>query len=79
MMLKSRKAAAPGYLGWRNKIAQKSALARVLTEPEGIERMREPTGFGILVALQQFGILSDALTRRNMDVFAAEVMPHLRD
>jgi alkanesulfonate monooxygenase SsuD/methylene tetrahydromethanopterin reductase-like flavin-dependent oxidoreductase (luciferase family) len=45
----------------------------------GIERMRERTGFGILVALLQFGILSDELTRRNMDLFAAEVMPHLRD
>ena len=46
---------------------------------DGIERMRERTGFGILVALLQFGILSDDLTRRNMDLFAAEVMPHLRD
>jgi alkanesulfonate monooxygenase SsuD/methylene tetrahydromethanopterin reductase-like flavin-dependent oxidoreductase (luciferase family) len=45
----------------------------------GIERMRERAGFGILVALLQFGILSDDLTRRNMDIFAAEVMPHLRD
>ena len=45
----------------------------------GIERMRERTGFGILVALLQFGVLSDELTRRNMDMFAAEVMPHLRD
>ena len=44
----------------------------------GIERMRERTGFGILVALLQFGILPDDLTRRNMDLFAAEVMPHLR-
>jgi hypothetical protein len=43
----------------------------------GIERMRERTGFGILIALLQFGILSDELTRRNMDMFAAEVMPHL--
>ena len=41
--------------------------------------MREKTGFGILVALLQFGILSDELTRRNMEMFAAEVMPHLRD
>jgi hypothetical protein len=32
----------------------------------------------ILVALLQFGILSDSLTRRNMDLFAAEVMPHLK-
>ena len=45
----------------------------------GIERMRERTGFGILVALLQFGVLSDELTRRNMDMFAGEVMPHLRD
>jgi hypothetical protein len=45
----------------------------------GIERMRERTGFGLLVALLQFGILGDELTRRNMDLFAAEVMPHLRD
>jgi alkanesulfonate monooxygenase SsuD/methylene tetrahydromethanopterin reductase-like flavin-dependent oxidoreductase (luciferase family) len=44
----------------------------------GIERMRERTGFGILVALLQFGILSDYLTHRNMDLFAAEVMPHLK-
>jgi hypothetical protein len=44
----------------------------------GIERMRERTGFGILVALLQFGILSDALTRRNMDLFASDVMPHLQ-
>ncbi len=44
----------------------------------GIERMRERTGFGILVALLQFGILSDDLTRRNMDLFAAKVMPHPR-
>ena len=44
----------------------------------GIKRMRERTGFGILVALLQFGILSDDLTRRNMDLFAAEVMPHLK-
>ena len=44
----------------------------------GIERMRERTGFGILVALLQFGIVSDELTWRNMDLFAAEVMPHLR-
>ncbi len=46
---------------------------------DGIERMRERTGFGILVALLQFGILSDELTRRNMDLFAAEVMPHLKE
>src|ERR1700758_2760355 len=45
----------------------------------GIEKMRARTGFRLLAALLQFGILSDELTRRNMDLFAAEVMPHLRD
>jgi len=45
----------------------------------GIEKMRERTGFGILVALLQFGVLNDELTRRNMEMFAAEVMPKLRD
>jgi hypothetical protein len=44
----------------------------------GIERMRDRTGFGVLVAMLQFGILSDDLTRRSMDLFAAEVMPYLR-
>jgi len=48
------------------------------TVREKIERMREATGFGILVALLQFGVLTNELTRRNMDMFAAEVMPHLR-
>jgi alkanesulfonate monooxygenase SsuD/methylene tetrahydromethanopterin reductase-like flavin-dependent oxidoreductase (luciferase family) len=48
------------------------------TAVAGIERMHVRTGFGILVALLQFGVLPDDLTRRNMDLFAAEVMPHLR-
>lgn len=40
--------------------------------------MRERTGLGTLVALLQFRILSDDLTRRNMNLFATGVMPHLR-
>ncbi len=45
---------------------------------EKIARMRELTGFNILVALLQFGVLTDELTRRNMEMFASEVMPHLK-
>jgi hypothetical protein len=41
----------------------------------GIERMRERIGLGILVRLLPFGILSDERTRRNMNMFAAEIMP----
>ena len=43
-----------------------------------IERMREKTGFDILIGMFQFGVLTDELARRSLDLFAAEVMPHLR-
>jgi len=39
----------------------------------GIERRREHTGFGIPVALLQFGSLDDEATQRNMDRFAADI------
>ena len=43
-----------------------------------IDEMHSRTGFEILVAMPQFGTLDDVLTRRNMERFAAEVMPHFR-
>ena len=43
-----------------------------------IERMREKTGFDIFIGMFQFGVLTDELARRSLDLFAAEVMPHLR-
>jgi alkanesulfonate monooxygenase SsuD/methylene tetrahydromethanopterin reductase-like flavin-dependent oxidoreductase (luciferase family) len=48
------------------------------TVRERIERMRERTGLGIFIPMLQFGTLSDELARRNMEIFAAEVMPKLR-
>ncbi len=48
------------------------------TVREKIERMREQTGFEILVTLPQFGVMPDALALRNMELFASEVMPKLR-
>jgi len=48
------------------------------TVREKIERVREQTGFNILIALLQFGVLPDHLARRNMEMFAAAVMPKLR-
>ena len=44
-----------------------------------IERLRDATGATNLITMMQFGVLSDELTRRNMEMFASEVMPHLRD
>jgi alkanesulfonate monooxygenase SsuD/methylene tetrahydromethanopterin reductase-like flavin-dependent oxidoreductase (luciferase family) len=49
------------------------------TVREAIERMRDATGFNVLVAMLQFGVMNDELTRRNMERFAADVMPHFRD
>jgi alkanesulfonate monooxygenase SsuD/methylene tetrahydromethanopterin reductase-like flavin-dependent oxidoreductase (luciferase family) len=43
-----------------------------------IEEVRDKTGLGILLPMFQFGILSDELARRSIEMFASEVMPHLR-
>jgi alkanesulfonate monooxygenase SsuD/methylene tetrahydromethanopterin reductase-like flavin-dependent oxidoreductase (luciferase family) len=48
------------------------------TVREQIERQRDATGANNLVTMLQFGTLSDELTKRNMEMFASEVMPHLR-
>ena len=48
------------------------------TVRERIERVREKTGFNRLVSMLQFGVLPDDLAKRNMEMFAAEVMPHFR-
>jgi alkanesulfonate monooxygenase SsuD/methylene tetrahydromethanopterin reductase-like flavin-dependent oxidoreductase (luciferase family) len=45
---------------------------------EQLEKMRETTGVDILVGMFQFGTLSDELARRNMETFAADVMPRFR-
>ena len=38
----------------------------------------DETGAGKLITMLQFGTMSDELTRRNMEMFAAEVMPALQ-
>jgi len=48
------------------------------TVREQIEKMRELTGLNLVVTMLQFGVLSNELTRRNAEMFASEVMPHLR-
>jgi alkanesulfonate monooxygenase SsuD/methylene tetrahydromethanopterin reductase-like flavin-dependent oxidoreductase (luciferase family) len=48
------------------------------TVREQIARLRDATGAENLVAMLQFGVLTDELTRRSMELFASEVMPHLR-
>lgn len=48
------------------------------TVREKIERIRDQTGVGILITMLQFGVMPDHLAKRNMEMFASEVMPKLR-
>ena len=43
-----------------------------------IERMRDRTGLENIIAMMQFGTMPDHLAKRNMELFASEVMPHFR-
>jgi alkanesulfonate monooxygenase SsuD/methylene tetrahydromethanopterin reductase-like flavin-dependent oxidoreductase (luciferase family) len=45
---------------------------------EKIERVREQTGLENLIVMPQFGVMPDAFAKRNMELFASEVMPKLR-
>jgi alkanesulfonate monooxygenase SsuD/methylene tetrahydromethanopterin reductase-like flavin-dependent oxidoreductase (luciferase family) len=45
---------------------------------EQIAKVRDQTGVDNLVSMLQFGVMSDELALRNMELFASDVMPHLR-
>jgi alkanesulfonate monooxygenase SsuD/methylene tetrahydromethanopterin reductase-like flavin-dependent oxidoreductase (luciferase family) len=49
------------------------------TVRDQLSRLRDATGAGKLITMLQFGTLSDELTKRNMEMFASEVMPHLKN
>jgi len=49
------------------------------TVRDELSALRDKTGANNLVTMLQMGVLSDELTRRNMELFASEVMPHLRN
>jgi alkanesulfonate monooxygenase SsuD/methylene tetrahydromethanopterin reductase-like flavin-dependent oxidoreductase (luciferase family) len=48
------------------------------TVRDQLAKLRDATGANKLAVMLQFGVLPDELTRRNMELFASEVMPHLR-
>ena len=48
------------------------------TVRQRLEAFQKDMRFGILVPLLQFGSLPHDLTVKNMELFAREVMPHLR-
>jgi hypothetical protein len=43
-----------------------------------LESYQKDIGFGHLLTMLQFGTLPAELTRKNMELFATGVMPHLR-
>jgi hypothetical protein len=49
------------------------------TVSERIARMREQTGLRNIVAMLQFGKLPNHLAERNMQRFAADIIPQFRD
>ena len=56
-----------------------AVIGSVKTVRAKIEEVRDRTGLGILVPMFQFGVLPDDLAKRNIEMFASEIMPHLRD
>jgi alkanesulfonate monooxygenase SsuD/methylene tetrahydromethanopterin reductase-like flavin-dependent oxidoreductase (luciferase family) len=48
------------------------------TVREKLEEYQAQIGFGYLLTLQQFATLPADLTRKNMDIYACEVMPYFR-
>jgi alkanesulfonate monooxygenase SsuD/methylene tetrahydromethanopterin reductase-like flavin-dependent oxidoreductase (luciferase family) len=48
------------------------------TVRDELAALRDKTGADNLVTMLQVGVLSDELTRRNMELFVSEVMPHLK-
>jgi alkanesulfonate monooxygenase SsuD/methylene tetrahydromethanopterin reductase-like flavin-dependent oxidoreductase (luciferase family) len=49
------------------------------TVRDQLASLRDATGANNLVTMLQFGVLDDELTRRNMELFATEVMPHFKN
>ena len=74
-----------GQLGITKRLTADELIANgtaVIGSPkfvrEQIQKMRDATGLENLVPMLQFGVLDDAKTKRNMERFAAEIMPHFR-
>jgi alkanesulfonate monooxygenase SsuD/methylene tetrahydromethanopterin reductase-like flavin-dependent oxidoreductase (luciferase family) len=71
--------AKPGSLTIESLVASGTVIAgSPQTVRDRIARMRERTGLGILVCMLQFGVMGDELAKRNMEMFASEVMPAFR-
>lgn len=79
-----------GVMKAKSSIGSKQAIDDVIEKgmficgsPETVrsklEQYQSEIGFGHLLTLLQFGTLPAELTRKNMEIYANEVMPYLRD
>jgi hypothetical protein len=50
----------------------------VATIREKLEQYQKQIGFGHLLTMLQFGTLPAELTRKNIEIFAREVIPYFR-
>ena len=79
-----------GVMKAKSAIGQKQTIDSVMEKgmficgsPETVrsklEEYKEQIGFGHLLSLLQFGTLPAELTRKNMELYANEVIPYLRE
>lgn len=79
-----------GVMKAKSSIGQKQTIEAVMekgmficgspaTVREKLKEYHSQIGFGHLLSLLQFGTLPAELTRKNMELYAREVMPYLRD
>ncbi|MCC6008394.1 MAG: LLM class flavin-dependent oxidoreductase [Rhodobacteraceae bacterium] len=79
-----------GVMKAKSSIGQKQTIEAVMekgmficgspaTVREKLKEYHSQIGFGHLLSLLQFGTLPAELTRKNMELYAKEVMPYLRD
>jgi len=80
MKMRKSLGSSAGRQTMENLVASGTALiGSPKTVRDQISRVRDATGVNRLVTMLQFGVLPNDLTKRNMEMFAAEVMPHFRD
>jgi len=78
-MMAARAGVGMEYQTIEGLIAKGTALVGTAqTVRAGLEKMQEKAGLGTFVPLLQFGTLNDELSKRNMEMFATGVMPHLQ-
>jgi alkanesulfonate monooxygenase SsuD/methylene tetrahydromethanopterin reductase-like flavin-dependent oxidoreductase (luciferase family) len=72
-----------GYTSGGRTLASVEADALALvgspdTVRQQLEHWQQVLGFGVLIAFLHFGSLPADLTRKNLELFASQVMPKLR-